>query len=84
MDDKISVGLTPKKKEELKQMMGEYSGKADLSLLNELNRDENCERYCTPAESLQESLVEVRLMREGKLPKKSWRDLKKELEKDKD
>jgi len=26
-------GLTPKKKEELKQMMGEYSGKVGLSLL---------------------------------------------------
>ena len=27
-------GLTPKKKEELKQMMGKYSGKASLSLLS--------------------------------------------------
>ena len=34
------TGLTPKKKEELKRMMGKYSGKASLSLLNELNRNE--------------------------------------------
>ena len=27
-------GLTPKKKEELKQMMGKYSGKVSLSLLS--------------------------------------------------
>ena len=32
-------GLTPKKKEELKQMMGKYSGKVCLSLLVMENRD---------------------------------------------
>jgi len=32
-------GLTPKKKEELKQMMGKYSGKVGLSLLVMENRD---------------------------------------------
>jgi len=37
---KKKPGLTPKKKEELKRMMGKYSGKASLSLLNELNRNE--------------------------------------------
>ena len=37
---KKKPGLTPKKKEELKQMMGKYSGKASLSLLNEMNRNE--------------------------------------------
>lgn len=37
---KKKLGLTPKKKEELKQMMGKYSGKASLSLLNEINRNE--------------------------------------------
>jgi len=72
--------LTPKKKEELTQMMGKYSGKANLSLLNEMDRNENCERYYTPAESLEQSLIEVRLMCEGLLPKHSWWDLKKELD----
>jgi len=32
-------GLTPKKKEELKQMMGKYSGKASLSLLSLVDRN---------------------------------------------
>ena len=32
-------GVTPKKKEELKQMMGKYSGKVGLSLLLMENRD---------------------------------------------
>jgi len=32
-------GLTPKKKEELKQMMGKYSGKVCLSLLSLMDRD---------------------------------------------
>ena len=31
-------GLTPKKKEELKRMMGKYSGKASLSLLNLMDK----------------------------------------------
>ena len=34
------------------------------------------------AESLEESLKEVKLMREGKLPKKSWREMFKELKED--
>ena len=32
-------GLTPKKKEELKQMMGKYSGKVCLSLLSMEERE---------------------------------------------
>ena len=41
-------------------------------------------RYCTVEESVKESLKEVKLMREGKIPKCNWRDslvkLKEELE----
>lgn len=36
------------------------------------------ERYCTIQESIIESFKEVKLMREGKLPKKSWKDFMKE------
>ncbi|MCM1049051.1 MAG: hypothetical protein NC433_11590 [Clostridiales bacterium] len=36
------------------------------------------ERYCTIQESIIESFKEVQLMREGKLPKKSWRDFMNE------
>ncbi|WP_206459464.1 hypothetical protein [Anaerovorax sp. IOR16] len=37
------------------------------------------ERYCTVRESLIESCKEVKLMREGKLPKKTWKELRAEL-----
>ncbi|WP_171903827.1 hypothetical protein [Cellulosilyticum sp. I15G10I2] len=37
------------------------------------------ERYCTIEESLRESMKEVKLMREGKLPKRSWAESMKEL-----
>ena len=44
------------------------------------------ERYCTVEESIKESLKEVKLMREGKIPKCNWRDsfakLREELEED--
>ena len=36
------------------------------------------ERYCTIQESVIESFKEVKLMREGKLPKKSWKDFMNE------
>lgn len=42
------------------------------------------ERYCTIEESVKESAKEVKLMREGKLQKRNWRDsfkrLREELE----
>lgn len=34
------------------------------------------ERYCPISESLEESLKEMKLMREGKLPKKTWDEMK--------
>lgn len=37
------------------------------------------ERYCTIEESVKESAKEVKLMREGKLPKRNWREVFKEL-----
>lgn len=39
------------------------------------------ERYCTIQESIIESFKEVKLMREGKLPKKSWKDFMDEHKK---
>lgn len=39
------------------------------------------DRHCTVAESLTESLKQMQLMRECKLPKKSWKDFKEELNK---
>ena len=41
-------------------------------------------RPCTIKESIKQSLKEVKLIKEGKLPKRNWRDLLKELEKEDD
>ena len=40
------------------------------------------ERYCTVSESLEESLKQMQNMRNGKIPKKTWRQFRKELEKE--
>ena len=40
------------------------------------------ERYCTVGESIKESLEEVKLIREGKIPKRNWRDSFNELKED--
>ncbi|WP_425800812.1 hypothetical protein ACHOLT_11710 [Desulfitobacterium sp. Sab5] len=45
--------------------------------------DTTLKRPCTPSASLAQSLKEMKQMREGKLPKKSWWDYIKE-QKDKD
>ncbi|AVK50687.1 hypothetical protein AXY43_23190 [Clostridium sp. MF28] len=44
-----------------------------------LKRDDSEERYCTVAESLEQSLKEMQLIRQGKLPKKTWRQLRERL-----
>lgn len=41
----------------------------------------NEKRYCTIKESLVESCKEVKLIREGKLPEKTWKDLLKKVKK---
>ena len=40
---------------------------------------EVAERYCTVEESLIESCKQMKLMREGKMPKKTWKELRQEL-----
>mgnify|MGYP001196926450 FL=1 len=39
----------------------------------------NIERPCTILESLEKSCQEVKMMREGKIPKRSWNDLKNRM-----
>jgi len=48
-------GLTPKKKEELKQMMGNYSGKASLSLLSLMDK----KRVVVSMEEALEDIVSI-------------------------
>lgn len=50
----------------------------------EKHMDAVVERYCPISESLEESLKQMKLIREGKLPKKTWKDFKKELQDEKD
>jgi hypothetical protein len=40
------------------------------------------DRYISPAESLEDSLKEMKLMREGKKKKRNWREMFKEINKD--
>ncbi len=42
------------------------------------------QRPCSVKDSIVQSCKEVKLMREGMLPKKSWKELKEELKKIKD
>lgn len=47
-------------------------------LIKTINEDDpdNDDKYCTVEESLRESLKQMKLMREGKIPKRSWNDIK--------
>lgn len=41
---------------------------------------ENIIRPCTPTESLKQSLIEMKLMREGKMEKRSFEEAMKDFE----
>lgn len=47
-------------------------------------KEKTPERYCSVYESLKESLKEVKLMKQGKIKTKSWKELYKELKDDKE
>ena len=46
-------------------------------------KDKTTQRYCTVYESLDESLKEVKLIKQGKIKAKTWKELFKELKEDK-
>ena len=46
---------------------------------SDMNATMNAERPYTRLESLEKSCQEVELMREGKIPKRSWNDFKKHM-----
>ena len=46
---------------------------------SDMNATMNAERPCTILESIEKSCQEVKLMREGKIPKRSWNDFKKRM-----
>lgn len=43
-----------------------------------LEKDLN-KRHCSPTKSLEESLKEMQLMRQGKMKKRTWKELREEL-----
>ncbi len=45
-----------------------------------MNATLSMERPCTIAESIKQSCQEVKLMREGKIPKRSWQEFKQLME----
>lgn len=47
-------------------------------------KDKLSKRYCSVYESLEESLKEVNLIKQGKIKPKSWRELLKELKDNKE
>ena len=49
---------------------------------SEMNAVMDTARPCTITESIKQSCQEVKLMREGKIPKRSWNDFKQRMEKE--
>ena len=47
---------------------------------SEMNAAANGDRICTISESIKQSCQEVRLMREGKIPKRTWKDFRRRME----
>ncbi len=51
-------------------------------LTGRLTKEKENKRYCTVYESLEQSLKEVKLIKDGKIKPKTWRELLKELKED--
>lgn len=74
--------LDNQKKDILKSLANSANGKIDLNKVrDEWKREwDSVERPCTPTESLEESLMEMKEIREGRLPKKSYWNLMKDFD----
>lgn len=53
------------------------------AISSKLTKEKKTPRYCTVYESLDESLKEVKLIKQGKIKAKTWKELFKELKEDK-
>lgn len=47
---------------------------------SDMNATINIERPCTITESIIQSCKEVKLMREGTIPKRSWKDFRQQMQ----
>jgi hypothetical protein len=61
------------------KLKGEQGNKGDTNMENTIEREK---RPCTVAESLKQSLKEMNLIREGKMPKRNLDDFLDQLEKE--
>lgn len=62
--------------------IGGVNMNAIARLTGKLTKDKTSKRYCSVYESLKESLKEVKLIKQGKIKPKTWRELLKELKED--
>lgn len=51
-------------------------------LTGKFTKEKASKRYCSVYESLEQSLKEVKLIKEGKIKPKTWKELLKELKED--
>jgi len=64
--------------------IGGVNMNAIARLTGKVTKDKASKRYCSVYESLEESLKEVKLIKEGKLKPKTWKELLDELKEDKE
>lgn len=60
--------------------MENRKSKSDEKEESEMSVMLDVERPCTIAESIKHSCLEVKSMREGKVPKRSWKDFRQRME----
>lgn len=64
--------------------MRKIGGVSMNTISGKLTKEKTPQRYCSIQESLRESLKEVKMIKQGKIKGKSWRELFKELKENKE
>ena len=64
--------------------MKKIGGVSMNAISSKLTKEKTPQRYCSIQESLSESLKEVKMIKQGKIKAKSWKDLFKELKENKE
>lgn len=62
--------------------IGGVNMEAIARLKGKFTKEKAPKRYCSVYESLEQSLKEVKLIKEGKIKPKTWKELLKELKED--
>ena len=64
--------------------MRKIGGVSMSTISARLTKEKTAQRYCSVYESLEQSLKEVKLIKEGKIKPKTWDELYKELKEKKE